>query len=115
MGIEMGPDDHIFIGQLGAGENRQSGFSMMIGIRNGNYLGRYRQLLSKFPRLFIDYTDSFVRNTDGLFPQHYVYRDLAFVSLNKKDNWFHYRMRTYKDYFNPEENTSTKSIMLGKK
>ena len=87
--------------------------TLMAGIRNGSYLGAYRKILSSLPRLYIDYTQLYLRDVGGLNNQHTLARDLAFVSLNKKDNWFHYRAFDFQDYEDSDNNYGTKSFILG--
>jgi hypothetical protein len=98
---------------LSNGQHVETGATLLIGIRNGSYLGRYRDVLSQLPRLLIDYSERFVRNLESNTPQHYRDRNLAFVSLNKKDNWFHYRFHDLTDFINPAENSQEKVCMLG--
>ncbi|ORJ62440.1 hypothetical protein [Geothermobacter hydrogeniphilus] len=95
------------------GSRIESGATLFLGIRNGHYLGKYRDILSMFPRLLIDYRQVDVRDLESLTPQKYSERDLAFVSLNKKDNWFHYRLHDYVDYLDPQNNFREKIFMLG--
>jgi hypothetical protein len=95
------------------GTHRVTGATLVVGIRNGSYLGLYRDVLSQLPRLLVDYRQEDVRDLESFTPQHYRRRELAFVSLNKKDNWFHYRHRDYADFINPGNDTSEKSYMLG--
>ncbi|PNU18726.1 hypothetical protein C2E25_16070 [Geothermobacter hydrogeniphilus] len=95
------------------GSRIESGATLFLGIRNGHYLGKYRDILSMFPRLLIDYRQVDVRNLESLNPQKYSERDLAFVSLNKKDNWFHYRLHDYTDYLDPQNDFREKVFMLG--
>lgn len=95
------------------GQHVETGVTLLLGIRNGSYLGRYREMLANFPRVLIDYRQTSVRNMKAREPQHFRMRDLAFVSLNKKDNWFHYRVRDYADFLNASENFLDKSYTLG--
>lgn len=97
------------------GTHITTGATLLVGIRNGSYLGRYRDYLSMFPRLLMDYSQTVVHDPDRKIPVHYRNRNLAFVSLNKKDNWFHYR---YTDFVDFEEksgknNFVEKTWMLG--
>ena len=96
-----------------SGEYVDSGFSIIAGIRNGSYLGQYRELLSALPRLFIDYNQTYVNEKSAFLKTHYKQRDLALVSLNKKDNWFHYRARDYVDYNNSDNDESSETFLLG--
>jgi len=95
------------------GTTFETGLSLVAGIRNGHYLGRYRNILSHLPKLYVDYKQTDVRDLKSLSPEKYRERDLAFVSLNKKDNWFHYRYYDYKDYLHPEDDFNEATFMLG--
>lgn len=95
------------------GQHYVTGATLLLGIRNGSYLGRYRDILSMFPRILLDYREVYVRDMKALQPAHYRDRKLAFVSLNKKDNWLHYRVTDYTDYQNHNNDYQTRSWMLG--
>jgi len=95
------------------GTSRTFGGTLLAGIRNGSYLGNYREMLSSLPRLMIDYKQTVDRDLRRIDPVHTRARDLAFVSLNKKDNWLHYRLYDYTDFINPLNNTERKMIILG--
>lgn len=99
---------------LSNGTQRVVGGVLLIGIRNGSYLGAYRDVLSQLPRLLIDYKQEDVKDLHSSFNQtNYRVRDLAFVSLNKKDNWVHLRMQDFSDFVDPKNNTSTQQVMIG--
>lgn len=95
------------------GQTIVSGIQFMAGIRNGSYLGKYRDAISKWPRLLVDYRDVYRSDLDARVPQEYRDQNLAFVSLNKKDNWFHYRVHTHTDYQRPINDSKESVIMLG--
>lgn len=95
------------------GQHLRSGVTLIAGIKNGHYLGRYRDLLSRYPRLLFDYQENYVRDLNSRTPQHYRERNLAFVSLNKKDNWFHYRYLDFRDFEDPTKDHTEKVYMLG--
>jgi len=90
-----------------------TGVSLVLGIRNGSYLGRYRDILSHFPKLFLDYKETYVKDLETFNPSHYKDREMAFVSLNKKHNWLHYRFFDHTDELNPAENEERSMIVLG--
>lgn len=99
---------------LSNGTHRQFGGTLLVGIRNGSYLGEYRDLLSQVPRLLVDFRQEDVKDNSSLFnPVHSRSRDLAFVSLNKKDNWVHFRTRDYVDYLNPRNDSQNSQVMIG--
>ncbi len=95
------------------GERREFGASMVLGIKNGSYLGRYRDTLAHLPKIFFDYREIHVKDLTSWVPQHYVERELAFVSLNKKHNWFHYRFMEYADKLNALADYGETSYLLG--
>lgn len=95
------------------GQHVTTGLTLLAGIKNGSYLGEYREMLSQFPKLLIDFRENFVRDTRRDDSVHYRMRDLAFVSLNKKDNWFHYRHQDFTDYEDPNNDYTQKTFLLG--
>lgn len=96
------------------GTSQMLGATLLIGIRNGTYLGAYRDVLSQLPRLLIDYKQNEVKDLQSSFNKtHFLYRDLAFVSLNKKDNWVHLRMRDHTDFLNHANDTEVKQVLIG--
>lgn len=103
----------IFTG-INNGSHREFGGTLLLGIRNGSYLGLYRDVLSQLPRLLIDYKQVESRDlARDRNRQHTRARDLAFVSLNKLDNWVHFRMRDYADFLNPENDTAESQVLIG--
>jgi hypothetical protein len=95
------------------GSRFKVGVSMIVGIKNGSYLGRYRNILSHLPKLYVDYRETRVKDLTSRTPEEYVDRELAFVSLNKKHNWFHYRFFDHTDNINPALDYESKSYLLG--
>lgn len=98
---------------LSNGQNIRTGATLVLGESNGRYLGKYRDVFENAPKLLMDYTENYVRDLKSLTPQHFRSRDLAFVSLNKRDNWFHYRLFEHRDYLAETENFDEKSFLLG--
>ncbi|KIH77926.1 hypothetical protein SAMN05660860_02425 [Geoalkalibacter ferrihydriticus] len=95
------------------GQQNTTGLTLMLGSASGDYEGMYRDVLAHAPRLLIDYRQHYVRDLKGFTPQHYRDRNLAFVSLNKKDNWFHYRVFDHKDFINPNNDFIEKAYIIG--
>ena len=96
------------------GTHHELGVNLLLGIRNGSYLGSYRDVLSQLPRLMIDYKQVEVTDLSGdSNRQHYRARDLAFVSLNKKDNWVHFRLQEYTDFLDDAQDYNTTQVMIG--
>ncbi|WP_305044174.1 hypothetical protein [Geoalkalibacter sp.] len=95
------------------GQQMTTGFTLLLGSASGDYEGMYRDVLANAPRLLVDYQQNYVRDLKGFAPQHYRDRNLAFVSLNKKDNWFHYRVFDHTDFLNPNNDFVEKAYILG--
>jgi|GEM_PF-1506671 len=93
---------------IGDGLNITSGATLTMGVKNGMTNG-YNEVLRHFPMLMLDYYDQQTKNSQT---DIHLSR-LAFVSLNKKDNWFHYRYTTYTDKIDPSSNYNESQIQLG--
>jgi hypothetical protein len=98
---------------LNNGQHVRTGLTLVVGEPNGRYVGVYRNLLEEAPRLLVDYAEDYVRDLKSFTPRHYRSRNLAFVSLNKRDNWFHYRLFQHRDFLQPLENFDEKTFLLG--
>jgi len=94
------------------GQHIDSGATLVMGVKNGMSNGN-NELLRHFPMLMLDYRDLVNRDLNSSAPINDRLSRLAFVSLNKKDNWFHYRLVTYNDYINPLNNYKENQIQLG--
>lgn len=102
------------ITDINNGTKAELGFTALIGIRNGSYLGAYRDVLAQLPRLLIDYKQIEVEDLSfDSDMDHYRERDLAFISLNKKDNWIHVRRNDYVDYLDQTQNFERSQLMIG--
>lgn len=112
-GVQDNIIDPYIVDGLSNGQHITTGVTLLAGIQNGTYLGDYRDMLAAFPRLLFDYRDTYVRDLKGATPQHFHLRDLAFVSLNKKKNWFHYRVTDYTDYETSGNDYSERTFLLG--
>ncbi|WP_243370886.1 hypothetical protein [Geotalea sp. SG265] len=86
-----------------------SGFNVDIG----NKGGQYNSIFGQLPRIFIDYQDNIIHDLKTLTPEDTRLRRLAFVSLNKKDNWFHVRTTNFTDYLNPTLSYKETQVILG--
>lgn len=95
------------------GQRVTTGITLLAGGPQANLFGNYREMLSAFPRLLVDYQETVVRDDKASDPKHYRERDLAFVSLNRKDNWFHYRVFEHTDYKQPENDYLERTWLLG--
>ncbi len=101
------------VNNINNGTHITTGVRLEAGVSNGHYQGQYRDLLANLPRFMIDYKQRVVQDVKGPNPLDYVDRDLAFVSLNKKNNWIHYRRFEHEDKINADQNNSENSFMLG--
>lgn len=96
------------------GTHRELGATLVLGIKNGSYNGQYRDILSQIPRIFVDYRQIDVSDlSNDADKEHYRARDIAFVSLNKKDNWAHFRHHDYVNFLDSSQNFNSTQIMLG--
>ncbi len=90
----------------------ESGATLIAGVKNGMTNG-YNEYLRHFPMILIDFKDSINRDLSSTSQFDDRLTRLAFVSLNKKDNWFHYRHTQYQDYLNSKNNYEENQIQLG--
>ncbi|TLM65633.1 MAG: hypothetical protein FDZ69_09020 [Deltaproteobacteria bacterium] len=105
-------DPNIFRG-VEDGQHISSGLTLIFGGPQANLFGEYREKLAALPRLLVDYREDYVRDTKGVDPQHYRERDLAFVSLNRRNNWFHYRVFEHVDFLDEENDYEERTWLLG--
>lgn len=101
-----------FITGIQNGQHVESGATLVLGVKNGMTNG-YNELFRHFPMIMLDYRDQINKDYSSLYPENNRLSRLAFVSLNKKDNWFHYRYTTYKDYINSGNSYNETQIQLG--
>lgn len=90
----------------------ESGATLVAGLKNGMTNG-YNEFLRHFPMIMLDYSDQIHRDLRSQNPVDSRLSRLAFVSLNKKDNWFHYRYVTFDDYLNSSNNYRESQFQLG--
>ena len=90
----------------------ENGATLVAGVKNGMTNG-YNEFLRHFPMILVDYKDVTNRDLRSMNNVDDRLSRLAFVSLNKKDNWFHYRHTEYNDYLNPLNNYFENQIQLG--
>lgn len=90
----------------------ESGATLVAGVKNGMTNG-YNEVLRNFPMILLDYKDSIIRDLRSINPVDTRLSRLAFVSLNKKDNWFHYRHIQFDDYLYTSNNYVENEIQLG--
>lgn len=94
------------------GTHISSGATLVFGVKNGMTNG-YSSVYRELPMLLIDYQDEIVRDLKSQTPTDTRLSKLAFVSLNKKDNWFHYRRTQYRDYLNSSNDYLDNQFQLG--
>lgn len=95
-----------------SGTHIDRGATLRAGVKNGMTNG-YNEFLRHFPMLLLDYRDLVNKDTSGSYPVDNRFTRLAFVSLNKKENWFHYRYVTYDDYLDSSNNYNESQFQLG--
>lgn len=94
------------------GTHSETGATLVAGVKNGMTNG-YNEILRHFPMLMLDYRDIINKDHSNLYPVDNRLSRLAFVSLNKKDNWFHYRYVTFEDYIERSNNYNETQLQLG--
>ncbi len=98
---------------LSSSKNIRTGIILESGVANGSYDGNYRNLLHSLPRFLLDFSQVDVSDENSLAKLDFVDRNLAFVSLNKKNNWLHYRLFTHKDRVDSTNNLVEQTYRLG--
>lgn len=101
------PDD------LYNGTNSRTGLTLMVGPKRSVAGGRWEELVNSSPSLLVDYSETYAKDLKRLQPVHYRDRQLAFVSLNKRDNWLHYRVREFKDYIDSGNSINDQQVQIG--
>ncbi len=94
------------------GLRMENGATLIAGVKNGMTNG-YNEVLRHFPMILIDYKDTVNRDLRSVTPINDRLSRLAFVSLNKKENWFHYRHTLYEDYLKQENGYTENAVQLG--
>jgi hypothetical protein len=94
------------------GMHIENGLTLVAGVKNGMTNG-YNEFLRHFPMILIDYNSVINRDLRSMSPVDDKLSRLAFVSLNKKDNWFHYRHTKYDDNLNYKNNYLEDEVQLG--
>lgn len=94
------------------GMHIESGATLVAGVKNGMTNG-YNEILRHFPMILIDYKDTINRDLRSSSPVDDRLSRLAFVSLNKKENWFHYRHTLYEDNLNNLNNYVENEVQIG--
>ncbi|MEI6214251.1 MAG: hypothetical protein WCP10_09110 [Desulfuromonadales bacterium] len=97
---------------INGGVNIESGATLIFGVKNGMTNG-YVEVLRHIPMLLVDFKDNIVKDYQSDAPVDNRLTRLAFVSLNKKDNWFHYSVTQFTDHINPSQNYKETQYRLG--
>lgn len=101
------------ITDISNGQRIESGLNLALGVKNGTYDSPYRDIWVDMPRLLIDFKEVRVRDLESSTPEDYRDRHVAFISLNKKDNWFHFRYLEHEDFLESENDFEETSYTLG--
>lgn len=95
------------------GQQLSSGFTLVVGEENSDYDSRFGHIMGSSPALFVDYRDHLIKSESPSNPQHSRLKYLAFVSLNKRDNWLHMRRVEFEDYLSPANDFEERTYQLG--
>jgi hypothetical protein len=107
---QIGSRDQAF--GINDGLHIETGATLIAGVKNGMTNG-YNEILRHFPMILVDYKDTINRDYRSQNPVDERLSRLAFVSLNKKDNWFHYRHTLYENYFDTQNNYVENEVQIG--
>jgi hypothetical protein len=105
--IEPGITDAIM-----GGTHIESGFLAEIGTKD-TMVQTVPSIFAQMPRLYIDYRDTIVKELKTEYAVDTRTKKLSFVSLNKKDNWFHVRTTDYTDNLQPNNSSRETQVILG--
>lgn len=94
------------------GAHISSGATAVFGAKNGVANG-YNAIFRHIPMLMVDYRDELIRDLKSLTPVDTRMSRLAFVSLNKRDNWFHYRRTRFTDNITKDQSWTEDQFQLG--
>lgn len=94
------------------GTHIRSGATMEFGVKN-SMSKRYNSVFNSLPMIMLDYSDEINRDLKSINPVNNRLKKLAIVSLNKKDNWVHFRSTRYEDYLNNEQNFNESQFLIG--
>lgn len=97
---------------INGGTNIQNGATLRFGVKSGMTNG-YNAIFRHVPLLLLDYTDIIHRDLRAQTRVDSRLQRLAFISLNKKDNWFHYRVTKFTDHISAASSYSLTEIQLG--
>lgn len=104
--------DSRLVSDLRDGTRITSGATLLFGVKSGLTNG-YNAIFRHIPLVMLDYRDDITRDLKSLAPIDTRMRRLAFVSLNKRDNWFHYRTTDFTDSINPNQSFEETQLQLG--
>lgn len=97
---------------MNSGTHLESGARLRLGIKSGMTNG-YNAIFRHVPLLLLDYYDLVRKDDKAQSRLDSRLSRLAFVSLNKKDNWFHYRTTKFTDNISPLQSYREMQIQLG--
>uniref|UniRef100_A0A831UF47 Outer membrane channel n=1 Tax=Geobacter metallireducens TaxID=28232 RepID=A0A831UF47_GEOME len=89
-----------------------TGATLLLGVKSGLTNG-YNAIFRHIPLVMVDYRDELRKDTKSATPVDTRLRRLAFVSLNKRDNWFHYRTTRFEDRLDPSGSYTESQLQLG--
>ncbi|HEY5974071.1 MAG TPA: hypothetical protein VIU41_04955 [Geobacteraceae bacterium] len=95
-----------------SGTNINGGFTLTFGVKD-SMTSSYSSLFSLIPMVMIDYRDTYQHDTNAQNRIDLRSRRLSFISLNKADNWFHYRAARFDNYLDRTQSFTEDEFQLG--
>lgn len=95
-----------------SGTNIKSGATLLVGVKD-SYKSRYAEIFNQLPLFMLDYKSTITKSDNIANPVDSRLSELAFVSLNKKDNWFHIRNISYDNKIHPGDSWNLREYQLG--
>ncbi|GAB4301438.1 MAG: hypothetical protein Fur0034_15210 [Desulfuromonadia bacterium] len=96
----------------GTGRNIENGANILFGVKGGMD-NHYADSLAHLPLFMLDFKERITKNDSPYSRVDTRLTELAFVSLNRKDNWFHLRYKVFDDRINPNSNWKERQYQIG--
>ncbi|MEO0249035.1 MAG: hypothetical protein ABIN58_05725, partial [candidate division WOR-3 bacterium] len=96
----------------GTGTSIQLGANLLVGVKS-TLSARQSDLFSHLPLFMLDFRHTTTKNDSPYSRIDNRLTELAFVSLNRRDNWFHYRYKTYEDRIAPLSDWKESQYQIG--
>jgi len=96
----------------GSGVNIENGANILFGVKGGMD-SRYADSFSHLPLFMLDFRQRITKDSSPYSRVDTRLTELAFVSLNRKDNWFHLRYKVFDDRINPSSSWKEREYQIG--